>query len=58
VKDDYFIVEGIRKDELRDRQILYRWEYKSLVLTIFLTSLITKDGFYVCEKIQNFIKPK
>ncbi|CAB4001228.1 radial spoke head 9 homolog [Paramuricea clavata] len=23
VKDDYFIVEGIRKDELRDRQILY-----------------------------------
>ena len=24
VKDDYFIVEGIGKDELRDRQILYR----------------------------------
>lgn len=31
VKDDYFIVEGIGKDELRDRQILYRWEYKSAV---------------------------
>jgi hypothetical protein len=26
VKDDYFIVEGIGKDELKDRQILYRWE--------------------------------
>lgn len=26
VKDDYFIVEGIGKDQLKDRQTLYRLE--------------------------------
>ena len=68
VKDDYFIVEGIGKDELRDRQILYRLEqslelafrhvYKSLNVAFFLVSTTNNSSSIVkklCQTVDQIL---